>query len=500
MRVSKSKIVSIIITSIFAICLLLIGFSKNIYLKPNTYYQIYLDGEKIGVIDNDADLYNLINEDQGEIKDKYNIDNVYPPKGFEVTKLLTYHDTVNKVESIYDKIKEERNFTVKGYIITITNENSEEENSSFTINVLDKSVFEEAMKSLVISFITEEDYDNYINDTQPEVIDTGKIIENMYFQENISVKEGYIGTQEKIYTDVQELSSFLLFGSDVENKSYTVEAGDDIASIAENNKLNVQEFLIANPQFTSANDILAIGEEVNIALINPQVDFVYDVIEVEDVEEKYETIVKYDYSKSSSYKLVEQKGINGVYRTTTQTQFVNGVSNQGVTQVKDPVVIREKVDEIVIRGRKNYAGNNNGIYFDDGTAWAWPTNAPYKITSDYAWRWGVFHEGIDISGTGAGSPIYAIADGIVRSAGWGGMVGKSAGYNVVIEHPNGYWSVYAHLIGMPDVKVGDTVTRKQRIGSMGESGVATGVHLHLSVSIGQPYGGGYFINPLRLYN
>ena len=62
MRVSKSKIVSIIITSIFAICLLLIGFSKNIYLKPNTYYQIYLDGEKIGVIDNDADLYNLINE------------------------------------------------------------------------------------------------------------------------------------------------------------------------------------------------------------------------------------------------------------------------------------------------------------------------------------------------------------------------------------------------------------------------------------------------------
>ena len=108
------------------------------------------------------------------------------------------------------------------------------------------------------------------------------------------------------------------------------------------------------------------------------------------------------------------------------------------------------------------------------------------------------HDGVDITGTGYGSPIYAIQDGVVVQAQYGGIVGKSSGLNIVVQHPNGYYSIYAHLSALY-VSAGDTVTRKQKIGAMGNSGVVTGTHLHLGISIGIPYNGGTFINPLRLW-
>ena len=84
------------------------------------------------------------------------------------------------------------------------------------------------------------------------------------------------------------------------------------------------------------------------------------------------------------------------------------------------------------------------MYIDTGTTWGWPTNVPYIITSGYEWRWGSFHEGIDISGTGYGSPIYAVQDGVVYDAGLGGTVGIVAGWNVVIQHDNNNYSVYRY--------------------------------------------------------
>ncbi len=497
---TKKRIIAVFCALIMGVVIFLCGFTAHNFSKPHTYYQIYLDGETIGVIDDEEKLYNLIDDDQSGIKKEYNINRVYPPKGFEVAELYTYDETLNDINSVYAKIKEERDFTIKGYTISVTYEDEDEEKSkAYTINVLDKSVFEDAMKMLVTSFISAEQYQNYINGTQSAIVDTGSLIEDMYFQENITVKEGYISTQDKIYTNVQELSQFLLFGPDMEDKFYEVKAGDTIESIAEDNHMSTQELLIANPSLTSSYDLLAIGEKINIALIDPQLHFVYHLIETEDFEDKYDTKIKYDYSKSATYRLVETRGVNGLIRTTTRTEVINGATSSEAETIGDPVVIREKQDEVIVRGRSNYIENDNGIYFDDGTTWAWPTNSPYKITSPYGWRWGVLHNGTDISGTGAGSPIYAIADGVVRNAGWGGIAGNDAGYNVVIEHPNGYWSIYAHLIGMPMVKEGDTVSRKQRIGSMGETGYAEGVHLHLSVSVGKPFGGGYFINPLVLW-
>ena len=107
---------------------------------------------------------------------------------------------------------------------------------------------------------------------------------------------------------------------------------------------------------------------------------------------------------------------------------------------------------------------------------------------------------MDISGTGYGSPLYAVLDGEVYQAQWGGVVGNSAGYNVVIKHDNGYYTVYAHCSKLY-VKKGQRVSRRQKIAAMGASGTVTGTHLHFGVFYGGvPYNGGKSVDPRKLWS
>ena len=165
-------------------------------------------------------------------------------------------------------------------------------------------------------------------------------------------------------------------------------------------------------------------------------------------------------------------------------------------------MVRETVNEVVVKGKKSVSSGNWGNYVDDGTEYAWPTLKPYIITSGFGTRYlfnRTSHDGLDISGTGYGSPIFAIASGTVVWADRGGYGGSSIGINVVIQHPNGYCSIYGHMSAV-SVKKGDQVSRAQRIGSMGKTGLVTGTHLHLGFWTGLPYQkGSKAINPITLY-
>lgn len=111
----------------------------------------------------------------------------------------------------------------------------------------------------------------------------------------------------------------------------------------------------------------------------------------------------------------------------------------------------------------------------------WPCKQPYGISSYYGWRdlYGKadFHLGIDIPDN-KGSSIWAADGGEVIFAGYT----PSYGYNVKIQHSDSTMTVYAHLDKIL-VSVGDKVYQKQKIGTMGRTGVAYGVHLHFEVRI-----------------
>ena len=116
----KNKSVAIIITLILAIFVFLAGFTNKKYEQLPLKYRIYLDGKSIGIINDNSELYALINKEQSHIRDEFNVEQVYPPKGFEIEKYVTYNDEVRSVEDVYNEIKNSKNFTVKGYTATIS--------------------------------------------------------------------------------------------------------------------------------------------------------------------------------------------------------------------------------------------------------------------------------------------------------------------------------------------------------------------------------------------
>lgn len=103
------------------------------------------------------------------------------------------------------------------------------------------------------------------------------------------------------------------------------------------------------------------------------------------------------------------------------------------------------------------------------------------------------HFGMDIS-QGYGSPVVAAADGVVVLTGWRNNCG---GNQIVIAHGSNLYTGYYHLSGIV-VSSGQKVTRGTRIGRIGQTGCATGPHLHFSASRGYPLArGSVFYDPAR---
>ncbi len=119
------------------------------------------------------------------------------------------------------------------------------------------------------------------------------------------------------------------------------------------------------------------------------------------------------------------------------------------------------------------------------TPFALPVKSSFRYTSGFGPRWGRMHNGTDFA-AGHGTPIYSTADGVVTHAGW------SSGYGnlVKIQHEFGIETRYAHQSKIR-VKVGQRVSRGERIGDMGNTGRSTGTHLHYEVRIG-----GKPVNPM----
>lgn len=85
------------------------------------------------------------------------------------------------------------------------------------------------------------------------------------------------------------------------------------------------------------------------------------------------------------------------------------------------------------------------------------------------------HRGIDLAAA-EGSPVRTVAAGRVVASGWSGAAGR----RVIVAHPDGYRTVYAHA-GRTLVRKDDAVVAGQVIATVGSSGRATGPHLHFEV-------------------
>lgn len=481
------------------------------YNEPIVGYRIYLEGKPIGLIKSNDELNEYINIQQDRIKQKYNVDTVYIPNDINIVKELTYEKNIDSVESIYNKINAISPFTIKGYQVIIDRTNSEKYNNDedeveksgtdraniVKINILNKEVFTKATENVILSFVTDDQYHAFANGEKLEIKATGEVIENIYIDDDITIKEANIPVNENIYMDVDSLSKYLIFGNNSSDKKYTVKKDDSISTIAYNNSMSVNELLIANTDLSSASSLIYVGQQLSIGTLDPVFTTIVEKHVVEDQVVKYKTKYEYDNKMYQGQQNVKQEGKDGVTRVTQKVKLINGEVSQAYIVSSEE--LKPAVTRIVVKGGKQ-------VKRGDGE-WLWPTNFPYMISSNFGWRWGRMHRGVDICGTGRGSPIYAARAGVVTDIKSDG----SSGYYVTIKHDNGYYTRYAHMqntngndrLGLTSsatkyVYVGKRVNAHDVIGEMGSSGGSTGVHLHFEIWDGPPFAAQCF-NPLLYY-
>lgn len=172
----------------------------------------------------------------------------------------------------------------------------------------------------------------------------------------------------------------------------------------------------------------------------------------------------------------------GEYLTLTR-EFL--VINGAVEKDDDVTLIRCQGGQkyVVLGTRTVYVENN--AYTGGGevaalSGWQLPYSN-YVVTS----RFGVVrsggsrHKGVDLVGQGS-KHIYPINSGTVSHGGY-----DPGGYGnyVIVNHGNGYWSLYAHMSKMY-VKIGQSVDKTTILGVEGSTGRSTGSHLHLEVRKG----------------
>lgn len=233
-----------------------------------------------------------------------------------------------------------------------------------------------------------------------------------------------------------------------------------------------------NPQ---AETELFVGDELLIE--QPRVVLEQRAIEtvVRQEEIPYTEQEELDSSRDSTYQKVLQEGSNGLEEITAEVVYLNG-SKVSETEINRRVV-KSPVERRTVRGSlvRTAEGNTSVLPANyqprsaserNAAGFIWPVDGG-SISCDINGYWG--HTGNDIKAN-AGTAIWASKNGTVVYSGWS----RGYGYNVLIDHGDGYKTRYAHCSALL-CAAGQTVEQGQQIALVGRTGNATCNHCHFEI-------------------
>ena len=307
------------------------------------------------------------------------------------------------------------------------------------------------------------------------------------FNKEVTLENGiYFNESFQQENDVESMLS----GVQQQEKIYTVQTGDTLWSIAQKNDLTFRELCELNTNFkgaalTETSNIQA-GDELIVTKQEATLEVRITKIETwqEEIPYTSETTKSNEYNVGT--KKTTQAGENGIRSVTAQRVYdTNGT--QLSQQILSTEVIKEPVTEKIVVGTKKQAKTS---YITGSGQFIWPVPG-YRNCS----RWyGGSHKGVDICAA-AGTPIYASAGGTVTKAGYNKAgAGTGYGYSIIINHGNGYTTVYAHCLSLV-VHAGQTVKQGQLIGHVGSTGRSSGNHCHFEIRRN-----GSYIAPQNVFN
>ncbi|NPA05890.1 MAG: peptidoglycan DD-metalloendopeptidase family protein [Chloroflexi bacterium] len=258
---------------------------------------------------------------------------------------------------------------------------------------------------------------------------------------------------------------------------YTVQQGDTLASIAEKFGLKAESIFWSNLDVLKGD---AHSLKVGMVLRIPPADGVLyewkDGDTVENVAEKLgvepDAILNHPVNEFDPVAVA----LGEIEIPVGKIVFVPGGKYSKQIDWSRPIFLRDAPAASFLNGPGACGTVYNGPI---GTyTFIWPTTSKW-ITTYYN---PAYHPAIDIAGS-IGLPVYAVDNGVVVYSGWSN---NGYGYVVVIDHGNGWQSLYAHL---SQIYVGcaQEVFQGTMIGAMGSTGNSTGPHVHLEL-IHRQYG------------
>lgn len=241
---------------------------------------------------------------------------------------------------------------------------------------------------------------------------------------------------------------------------------------------NMEDYLLkskAMERISEENEALMTELEAEMQVINADKDALEK--EKDKIEKERKPFVE-QQTKLHNSKMELDVLYSEVNAVTEQLNQDIDYYNAEIAQAEaDQAALQDKIDELLAQS----AGS--GQAYISGSMY-WPAPSCNYISSTFKYRWGKWHNGIDICGGGCyGTAVVAGADGVVTYSDW--MSGY--GWVVMIDHgtdESGYnvTTVYAHCAELY-VYEGQYVSGGETIAAVGSSGNSTGPHLHFEVRL-----------------
>ena len=296
------------------------------------------------------------------------------------------------------------------------------------------------------------------------------IVKNISYVNKIEYTDGIYLTSSIM--EENEMIS-LLTSTDEKDATYVVQDKDTPVTIAQKYNMDFNDFEELNPFIRNR---CSAGQVVNVVEHESYLPIQY-TREMETLSYlDFETIEVQTSSLEYGTKKLLVKGEKGEKRSKVEVTYVDGIESSRKTIsseiTKEPVIQQMGVGMEAARPDYPDTVYNGGPLTGTGQ-FAWPVNG--------GWISDVFisnrnHMGLDIAAD-SGTNIYAADDGYIVTAGW-----NAGGYGnvVMIDHLNGYQTVYGHMSYVVATE-GQYVTRGQLIGLVGSTGDSTGPHCHFEV-------------------
>jgi len=257
---------------------------------------------------------------------------------------------------------------------------------------------------------------------------------------------------------------------------YTVQEGDSIFSIAKQFNLKPESVLWANDDYFGGNPTTALS--IGVDLVIPPTDGILYTWKQGDTLTKIADQYYADTASIESWPSNHLEISNPVIAPGSLVMIPGGSS---VIQSWIQVVAYTAKSGVTqkVAGPGGCAAQDSG--YTGSTAFIWPSANHYLSGFDFT----SYHKGIDIAAN-TGDTVWASDSGTVVYAGW-----NSTGYGnmVMIDHNNGYATLYGHLSAIY-VTCGQGILQGVPLGAAGATGNVTGPHLHFEVRLN-----GGFVNP-----